>query len=493
MRETGDSHIRPEPPFLLLVVVGLLGFPYGIAAQSNTARFTSAGLSEGLPAFGNNDSELDNRIQGFGRNGRLPKLVASDLANSKKMISRTDTSNDGSISREELRKSKYRKYEEGWFQYDFNRNNKLTANELANYYAKARDDQMNKTRQRANSSQAAIEKYFVQQQQLDLRTTGGYPQGVTLRNWAYVEPKQALRVPKVQPPTERLTLFLDGSQLVFSQGPTPAAQAMFARHDKNGSGELDQDEYLRIDGAIARADADGNGRVNPQELGSWIKDQSPPSSNRAPTAGDWFAQKDVDSDQQVTMAEFANEWTPALVREFNRYDRNRDGMITAAERATPTTTEGRQYRSQWSVVIQPGIGATSEILVVDDFMIEDVNLQLSISHNAPAQLEAILVSPDGRQVQLFCGESKDWQGQIFKKIGFDDEAKTAIGTSPVPFPTFVRPEGADSDEKSGLANYYRSRSKGVWRLTIRGERCFQAGLFDSWALTLVPSIGSPAR
>ena len=31
------------------------------------------------------------------------------------------------------------------------------------------------------------------------------------------------------------------------------------------------------------------------------------------------------------MAEFATEWTPALVAEFNRYDLNHDGIITAAE------------------------------------------------------------------------------------------------------------------------------------------------------------------
>jgi hypothetical protein len=46
---------------------------------------------------------------------------------------------------------------------------------------------------------------------------------------------------------------------------------------------------------------------------------------------DWFREKDVNGDGQVDMSEYASEWTPALVEEFNRYDLNHDGVITAAE------------------------------------------------------------------------------------------------------------------------------------------------------------------
>jgi hypothetical protein len=46
---------------------------------------------------------------------------------------------------------------------------------------------------------------------------------------------------------------------------------------------------------------------------------------------DWFLEKDVNGEGQVTMAEFATNWTPAEVEKFNRYDLNGDGIITAAE------------------------------------------------------------------------------------------------------------------------------------------------------------------
>ena len=45
---------------------------------------------------------------------------------------------------------------------------------------------------------------------------------------------------------------------------------------------------------------------------------------------DWFLKK-ADADGQITMAEFTDRWTPELVAEFEKYDLNHDGIITAAE------------------------------------------------------------------------------------------------------------------------------------------------------------------
>lgn len=46
---------------------------------------------------------------------------------------------------------------------------------------------------------------------------------------------------------------------------------------------------------------------------------------------DWFIQKDADGDGQISMAEFASQWTPEKAKEFEAYDLNHDGFITAAE------------------------------------------------------------------------------------------------------------------------------------------------------------------
>jgi hypothetical protein len=46
---------------------------------------------------------------------------------------------------------------------------------------------------------------------------------------------------------------------------------------------------------------------------------------------DWFRTKDTNGDGQISMAEFATEWTPATEAEFARLDLNGDGFITPDE------------------------------------------------------------------------------------------------------------------------------------------------------------------
>ncbi len=45
----------------------------------------------------------------------------------------------------------------------------------------------------------------------------------------------------------------------------------------------------------------------------------------------WFIQRDTNGDGQLTLAEYAPNATRSLVLEFTRYDRNRDGVVTAQE------------------------------------------------------------------------------------------------------------------------------------------------------------------
>lgn len=51
-----------------------------------------------------------------------------------------------------------------------------------------------------------------------------------------------------------------------------------------------------------------------------------------------WQQKDADHDGQIRMAEFASYWSEGLVAEFNRLDRNRDGVLTPKECSAPDST-----------------------------------------------------------------------------------------------------------------------------------------------------------
>ena len=88
---------------------------------------------ERLPGFGVPDG--GNRLPGFGGPSESPlKVTKKDRANAVSAIRKVDTNKDGVMSREELRNSQYKKYEERRFRFDADRNHQLTVSELADYY-----------------------------------------------------------------------------------------------------------------------------------------------------------------------------------------------------------------------------------------------------------------------------------------------------------------------------------------------------------------------
>ncbi|MFH1268207.1 MAG: hypothetical protein ABIK89_21010 [Planctomycetota bacterium] len=148
------------------------------------------------------------------------------------------------------------------------------------------------------------------------------------------------------------------------------AQSMFRRFDRNRSGVLEKDEWQEVRNAEA-ADANHDGKITPEELANQLAQygrgrsgesgRGAPESNgssgssgtstsktassddrksyrfRSPTERlpeglpDWFARNDANGDGQVAMAEYAASWSDSKVREFDRYDLNRDGLITPRE------------------------------------------------------------------------------------------------------------------------------------------------------------------
>lgn len=143
------------------------------------------------------------------------------------------------------------------------------------------------------------------------------------------------------------------------------AAAIVHRYDKNGDSKLDRDEWPSHGrwGSFDEANRHGGNHVVADELiihlTDWYRRQmvSLDAPDLGVTSGgfdstkpgmrktirfltakerlpkglpDWFLEK-ADADGQVTMASFAKNWTPDAAAEFDRYDLNRDGIITAVE------------------------------------------------------------------------------------------------------------------------------------------------------------------
>ena len=173
------------------------------------------------------------------------------------------------------------------------------------------------------------------------------------------------------------------------------AEALVRQYDRNGDGVLDAQEWQAMRGNPALADTNGDGAITVDEMVQWIvkygqnrrirvavppiglsgdlgADEGSPAKTggvgktggSADAAADkldaepdfaeleesrrqakfyvpskrlpaglpaWFLARDEDGDGQLSLSEFAPKPTPADLREFERYDLNGDGLITAKE------------------------------------------------------------------------------------------------------------------------------------------------------------------
>jgi len=134
------------------------------------------------------------------------------------------------------------------------------------------------------------------------------------------------------------------------------AEGLMRQYDENRSGELEKHEWERMRGSDwSKADKDGNSELTLQEIAEHLAAQAGGSSSSSSSSGSatpvstkrfiqrsawdrlpsglpsWFKEKDRDRDGQILMAEFTDKWTEEKLREFQKYDLNRDGIITPSE------------------------------------------------------------------------------------------------------------------------------------------------------------------
>lgn len=140
---------------------------------------------------------------------------------------------------------------------------------------------------------------------------------------------------------------------------TAYVRGLIKRYDKNGNSILEGDEWKEMKGSPEQADFNKDGRLTIDELkkrfGGDREDRSSNSARPSRRGGDddsqerstyrfisaldrlpkdarsWVEKYDDNTDGQVAMSEFSRTWTDSKVREFEQYDLNGDGIVTAAE------------------------------------------------------------------------------------------------------------------------------------------------------------------
>ena len=143
------------------------------------------------------------------------------------------------------------------------------------------------------------------------------------------------------------------------------AQSLMNQHDKDKDGVLRKSsgEWDELKSDHQTADTDSNGQITVDELTTYFgklasKSDSGSASgsrSRSTSSGskpaqliksyrgktaterlpsglpDWFLRNDADGDGQIMMSEYAASWTDEKVNEFNSFDVDGDGFITAKE------------------------------------------------------------------------------------------------------------------------------------------------------------------
>jgi subtilisin-like proprotein convertase family protein len=255
------------------------------------------------------------------------------------------------------------------------------------------------------------------------------------------------------------------------------------RFDSNRNGRLEQQEAVRLGIPPGRIDVDQDGQLSRDELHEFLVNLQEEAGDLVEGLPGWFYELDANRDRQVAMSEFATEWTEEKLTEFEQLDANGDGLLTTLEVLQSRAMVGGSYVNDEALVLPPRKTVISEIQVDEDYLIGDLNVQVSITHTHTSYLDAYLTGPDGQRVELFSDVGRE--GDHFERTIFDDQAGEPITKARPPFEGRYLPGAAIKKQPS--LSYFNGKSiKGVWQLVIRSSRSDRFGMLHSWGLIVKP-------
>lgn len=402
-----------------------------------------------MPGFGPLQGE--RAVPGFGPAAATGVLIApEDLARADERLQRYDTNRDGYIDGSEASKAPWR---EEPFQFDIDRDSRLSRVELARRYALRR----------------AAEASGVQGPS-SLRG-GPSPPG---SNPSWEEQQRREQERRAAEEAARRRGSFRGTRESWH-----LTETLISRHDLNRDGMLDAAECRGMGLAAASADTDRDQRINRPELAAWLAEQEA-AQGRAVVRElpSWFVEKDVNSDGQVQMSEFTREWTGERLDEFARMDLNRDGMIVPDECLQALNRMNEEYANHRFQMIPTKGTIRTEIDVEEKETIADLDVQLSITHTHDEHLNVFLIGPEGQRVELFTGVGG--HDDHFDKTILDEESPRSILRAAPPFPDRYQTEESSRGGK-GLKQFYGQSMAGTWTLLIEANSD-RPGVLHGWSL-----------
>lgn len=200
------------------------------------------------------------------------------------------------------------------------------------------------------------------------------------------------------------------------------------------------------------------------DFGNWI-----PVSQHGSIHGQKF--NDLDGDGEKDAAE------PGLSGWIVYLDANGNGVRDIA--STPDSLSGP------SKPIIDFATSSSQVTVTGVGTVFNVEVTVDITHSFMGDLDAFLVSPSGRQVELFTGVGGQYNN--FNNLSLSDDATRSIATIGIddqPYSGTWRPEGL-------LSDFIGEDAAGIWTLVVRDNSFADQGTLNSW--TLKVSVGELFR
>ncbi|QDT04613.1 EF hand [Rubripirellula lacrimiformis] len=413
---------------------------YHATVNDAASRYVDPDLESSIQSFTLGDDEP--LVPEFGLSEVRYPYIQDDLERAEQLLRRYDRNRDGSIDREEARRTRWANRNP--FDDDLNLDGRLGRLELSQRYARRRlmDD----------SSDDEIRE--VQREQYEMRTSSGRRGRDDRSDW-------------------------------WRRGGTGyyLTASMMSRFDGNRNGRLDAAEMVALGVPVGRLDIDRDSEVSREELHAYLSELQQQAGDPALGIPTWFFERDVDRDDQVTMAEFAEDWSQTAIGEFSALDGNDDGILTMAEVANSAALTGGDFVNETAMILPPRKTVISEIVIEESFEIADLNVQLSITHSHVSKLDGYLVAPNGERVELFT--EVGGAGNHFDKTIFDDQASVPITKASAPYEGRYLPE-AVTKRKPGFSQFNGTNSQGVWKLVVAGSRNDLFGMLHRWALIIKP-------
>ncbi|TWU67700.1 proprotein convertase P-domain-containing protein [Crateriforma conspicua] len=382
-------------------------------------------------------------IPGFGLAKIKYPYTQDDLDEADQTLRRYDRNNDGYIDRGEARRARWTHRDP--FEMDLNLDDRLSRLELSQRYARRRllKDDSGELIQRARRVGSGVEP--VSRNRDDDDDRGQWWRRGGSRYWL--------------------------------------TASMLGRFDKNRNGRLEAQESTDLNLPISQIDTDRDGDLSRDELNFYLTSLQDEIGDDAEGLPGWFYELDTDRDGQVSMPEFAEDWTPDKLTEFTLLDANADGLLTAMEVSTSKAMMGGEFSNETAEVLPPKRTVISEIEIDEDLIVGDLNVQLSITHTFVGHLDAFLTGPEGQRVELFT--EIGGSGDHFEETVFDDQSDRPINKARPPFEGRHLTE-AKARRQPGLEQFNGTSARGVWQLVIRGTRSDRFGMLHRWALMIRP-------